>query len=611
MQKKLLTIILALVLTLALLPAMAMAEVTKPAVNLEKPTNISVELNKHEDGSPYFMLKWTNPQSILELVQYWDEHGESPLEYQLDMKVGNEKWSYDIGTISGNSLHAGYDESGIFAVNHAPYDPINEGNLNNIDINANTYQFRVRYAYDSPDEEGDDYTYSPFSEVASIGVEKFQQKSSDWAKPELEKAEKHDMIPVILQGKDLTKPITREEFAELAVLLYEKTAGKTASPVSPNPFTDTNNPQILKAYAIGITSGTSATTFSPQVLINREQCAAMLYRAIKAINPNANYSITGVKNFPDQKYISEWAVEATKFMFKTGIITGDPGGNFMPKATTSAQQAEGYGMATREAAVLMTVRSYEKVPSLGTASHTPQQPSSSNTSPNISSPQVTAPKGISLPAGLGDIPFAADASFESLPVGGPSTIFYGSGQSLKDLFYMYAEYMKDSENCMQNKQDDEKSFGISGNKNGYKITITIYLSLGSKVSIQVEPQSDDSASGSLKGSVPATAPKELIVKYPASFIDFPFASDTSIAMALENGEDVSILYWSNSSPGSLYNTYYSYLQGSEDFFNYENIEGMYGVTGKKHGYNVAITIMDSLSPLFKTEAAISLQRDEY
>ncbi|MDD2220181.1 MAG: hypothetical protein PHS63_08915, partial [Desulfoplanes sp.] len=40
-------------------------------------------------------------------------------------------------------------------------------------------------------------------------------------------------------------------------------------------------------------------------------------------------------------------------------------------------------------------------------------------------------------------------------------------------------------------------------------------------------------------------------------------------------------------------TYYSFLQGSEDFFNYENIDGMYGVSGKKHGYNVAITIMDS------------------
>ncbi len=34
-------------------------------------------------------------------------------------------------------------------------------------------------------------------------------------------------------------------------------------------------------------------------------------------------------------------------------------GNFMPKATTSAQTASGYGMATREAAVLMTVQTYD------------------------------------------------------------------------------------------------------------------------------------------------------------------------------------------------------------------------------------------------------------
>ena len=63
----------------------------------------------------------------------------------------------------------------------------------------------------------------------------------------------------------MTKPITREEFAELAVLLYEKVTDKSET-VSPNPFTDTTNPQILKAYKLGITAGTSQTTFSPKVL---------------------------------------------------------------------------------------------------------------------------------------------------------------------------------------------------------------------------------------------------------------------------------------------------------------------------------------------------------
>lgn len=208
------------------------------------------------------------------------------------------------------------------------------------------------------------------------------------------------------------------------------------------------------------------------------------------------------------------------------------------------------------------------------------------------------------------MPFAADAVFQTLPGAGPSTIFYGSGMSLKNLFYMYADYMKDSENCFQDKQDDEKSFDISGNKNGHKITIMIYLSLGSKVSIQIEPQSDASASGSISGSVPAAAPQELIIKYPASFVNFPFASDASIAAASANSKGVSTLYWSNSSPGSLYKTYYNYLQGSEDFFSFENIEGQYGVTGKKHGYKIAIAICESLSCHFSSETSISLERDE-
>lgn len=197
---------------------------------------------------------------------------------------------------------------------------------------------------------------SGYSNTAALGLQ-----SSAWAIPELRQAEGLGLIPGILQGKDLTKPITREEFCELTVLLYEKTTGSAATPTSPNPFTDTTNPQILKAYQLGITKGISATAFEPNTLINREQCAAMLYRAIRAIAPEVDYSVAGVKDFPDQKQISSWAVEATKYMSKIGIIKGDTSGNFMPKATTSAQQATGYGMATREAAILMTVRAYDKI----------------------------------------------------------------------------------------------------------------------------------------------------------------------------------------------------------------------------------------------------------
>ncbi len=46
-------------------------------------------------------------------------------------------------------------------------------------------------------------------------------------------------------------------------------------------------------------------------------------------------------------------------MSSLGIIKGDSSGKFMPKAVTDAQKAINYGMATREAAILMSVRTYD------------------------------------------------------------------------------------------------------------------------------------------------------------------------------------------------------------------------------------------------------------
>jgi hypothetical protein len=231
---------------------------------------------------------------------------------------------------------------------------------------AQAYEVKVRYTMDERSYMQSGVTemnwlYSPFSNTLSYGMPAWSA-ASKWATEELKKADEYGLIPDILNGADMTKPITREEFCELALMLYEKTTGDIPKAYTPNPFTDTANPQILKAFALGITKGTSATTFTPGKTITRQECATMLFRTIKAIAPNADYSIAGVPDFPDQKNIDSWAVEGTKYMSKLGIIKGDSNGYFMPKATTTAQQAAGYGTATREAAVLMSVRTYEVMP---------------------------------------------------------------------------------------------------------------------------------------------------------------------------------------------------------------------------------------------------------
>ncbi len=191
--------------------------------------------------------------------------------------------------------------------------------------------------------------------AASVTEQTLYTTASDWAKPEIMSAYDAGLIPAGLLNKKATEPATREELCELAVLLYEKTTGKTAVPASPDPFTDTTNPAILKAYALGITTGTSATTFSPNDKTNREQVATMFGRAIRTMFPGGDYGTAGAPVFTDQADISSWALEHVLYMSKAGIIKG-ANGAFMPRAITDAQKTSGYGTTTREQAVAITVR---------------------------------------------------------------------------------------------------------------------------------------------------------------------------------------------------------------------------------------------------------------
>jgi len=323
----------------------------KDAIALKKPTHLEAATisnplaGKNKDGSPNITFTVITPKQVQDANNYIQAKDAKSIEVQHQININNTGWiegEAGVWWLSGETRSISIP---------ATYD-----NGKTVEIDKAYIQVRMRYVYAGSSNVG--ALESDWSNVVSVNTPAWSN-ASNWATTELQNAAELGLIPDILNGADMTKPITREEFCELAVLLYEKVTGAPASAASVNPFTDTTNIRILKAYELGITAGTSKTTFSPNTLINREQCATMLFRAIKAIAPGADYSITGIKDFPDQKYISSWAAQATKYMSKLGIIKGDSSGNFMPKATTTAQTAAGYGMATREAAILMTVRTYK------------------------------------------------------------------------------------------------------------------------------------------------------------------------------------------------------------------------------------------------------------
>ena len=194
--------------------------------------------------------------------------------------------------------------------------------------------------------------------------------ASEWAVSELEKAEEMGLIPEILDGADLTADITRAEFAAVAVKAYEALANSAAIPAVNNPFTDTSDVEVLKAYNIGAVNGTSATTYSPNDLLNREQAATMLTRVFKRVTlpgwtlaTDSQFTLPYEKPtaFADDKDISDWAKDSVYFMVANGIINGVGNNKFAPKNVTSADEANGYANATREQALLIAVRMVENL----------------------------------------------------------------------------------------------------------------------------------------------------------------------------------------------------------------------------------------------------------
>ena len=105
-------------------------------------------------------------------------------------------------------------------------------------------------------------------------------RSNEWAVPEIELAIENGLVTekVLSNYQD---DITREDFCELVVKLYEALSGVEAQLPEENVFTDTENPEILKANALGIVFGKTETEFFPNDNITREEIAVMFYRALR------------------------------------------------------------------------------------------------------------------------------------------------------------------------------------------------------------------------------------------------------------------------------------------------------------------------------------------
>lgn len=311
--------------------------------------------------SKLLTLKWQNPEEIKALIE-----NNRKVAYEIDWRMNEGDWflSSDRALeLTGNYYIAGLvndletDAEGYVIVYIDPSkELVMPESVSPEDWLANhLYEFRARFIYEYEDKKHNVTTIvSPYSGTCSVGnlslpespEIKTYNNASDWAVEELNQADEYGLVTENIK-KDMRTNITREEFTELVVRLYETYKG-TPIEVGTVTFKDTDNPEILKAATLNLVEGTGNNEFSPNRIISRQEMATILYRALQKINNSEDYSISEIWPYSDHHLIEPWAVDGVYYCTNAGIIVGTGINTFDPQ-----------GLATREQAVLVCKRAYD------------------------------------------------------------------------------------------------------------------------------------------------------------------------------------------------------------------------------------------------------------
>ena len=296
-------------------------------------------------------------------ISLWDkmqgECSEPVWEYyKTDVELNNKKTdSRQILFLYNESLPQWYDENYGMSrwFSNLTYTKTNNRGyiVDYLDLNQHTIYTRSRFIVRFFSADGvEEYVMSDWSQVVGIGkgievtpgetenggkvydaygpleTEIDYTTVSQWAIDDIKSANESRIIPNEFKHTDMSRAISRVDFAAAAVKLYEKIYNIETVSEKENPFTDTNDRNASKAKKLGIIQGVSENEFDPNAMLTREESATILYRIISGKNVLASGTR---ENFADNENISDWARDSVYNMSFNDIIRGKENNMFFPK----------------------------------------------------------------------------------------------------------------------------------------------------------------------------------------------------------------------------------------------------------------------------------------
>ena len=129
-------------------------------------------------------------------------------------------------------------------------------------------------------------------------------------------------------GAGTFSPDTACTRAQIVKILYNRSGNQADYSNYYLPFTDVAPGAwyynaVAWAYYNDVTSGTSATTFTPDAAITRQQLVTFLYRYTVKYAPEFTGNAAPISAFPDAGSVANWAYAAMSWAVGNGLIVGN------------------------------------------------------------------------------------------------------------------------------------------------------------------------------------------------------------------------------------------------------------------------------------------------
>lgn len=167
--------------------------------------------------------------------------------------------------------------------------------------------------------------------------------ASSWAVTEISGLYNKDLVPPMLWGKYTTN-ITRAEFASMLVGLYENVKNTTASESTAQKYIDIDGhpleKDLRKALSVGLISGSSGNTVSPDRTLTRQEGAKMLCSFISKVKGvTISQKPKSLAFYRDATLIHDWAAPYVYYAYENNLMTGNAQGEFSPLADLTREQS--------------------------------------------------------------------------------------------------------------------------------------------------------------------------------------------------------------------------------------------------------------------------------